>query len=407
MTASFVITNARVVADDEVLDGGWIVVENGKIDDIGSGRPPERGDEVPVVDVGRRWVLPGYIDVHVHGGDGGGFGHGAEEARRAARFHAEHGTTSLLAGLSTTTWPQLCSQVSELAGVADPIGTDRKLGEPSGEPHPVGARILGTFLEGPFLSVPRRGAHNPDLLRTPTKADLDEIVALGRGSVTVVTIAPEIQNGLDAIGWLTAAGVRVSLGHTDADGGQFIAGAVAGGSCLTHTFNGMRPPTHRDPAVLAALTDLEIAAELICDGLHVDPVVVRAARHLVGPDRLVLITDAVEWAGMPDGVHRTDDRNVEVKAGRVCIQGTDTLAGSCLTMQDAVRNFASYTGADHVELAKVSSTNAAKRLGLDDRIGRIRAGHVADLVVLEPNLSVAAVMRSGSWVAGELNGTRG
>jgi N-acetylglucosamine-6-phosphate deacetylase len=407
MTVSFVLTNANVVADNDVLDGGWIVVDDGKIQDVGSGRPPQVGDEVPVVDVGRRWVLPGYIDIHVHGGDGAGFGHGAAETRRAARFHAENGTTSLLAGLSTATWPQMCSQVSELADLTEPIGTHRTVRESSGDPHAVGARILGTFLEGPFLSVPRRGAHNPELLRTPTKADLDEIVALGRGSLAVVTIAPEIENGLDAIGWLTAAGVRVSLGHSDADGGEFVAGAVAGGSCLTHTFNGMRPPTHRDPAVLTALIDLDIAAELICDGLHVDPVVVRAARHLVGPDRLVLITDAVTWAGLPDGVYGTDDRSVEVEAGRVRIQGTDTLAGSCLTMQDAVRNFATYTGADHVELAKVSSTNAARRLGLDDRIGRIRAGYVADLVVLEPDLSVAGVVRSGSWVAGEFDGTKG
>jgi len=232
----------------------------------------------------------------------------------------------------------------------------------------------------------------------PTESAVAEILGHGRGTVAVATVAPDVQNGLAAIEWFTAAGVRVSLGHTDANGEMFAAGLSVGGSCLTHTFNGMRPPTHRDPAVFEPLVDSDVMAELICDGLHVHQAFVRALRRLIGADRLILITDAVAWAGRPDGLYRSEGRAVEVRDGRVLLAGTDTLAGSCLTMETAVRNYASYTGAGPVELARVSSTNAAVRLGLDDRIGRIRPGHTADLVVLDGGFAVNGVMRSGHWL---------
>src|SRR4051794_28036028 len=178
--------------------------------------------------------MPGYVDVHVHGGGGDDFGDGPAAARRAARFHGLHGTTSLLAGLSTAGWERMCSQVAELAAEAeDPRSQEKPSDDVRGH---AGARIVGTFLEGPFLSVARKGAHQPDLLRVPSEQDVSHILRSGQGSVSVVTVAPEIDHGLDAVGWLTAAGVRVSLGHSDADGEQFAAGIAAGGSCLTHTF---------------------------------------------------------------------------------------------------------------------------------------------------------------------------
>lgn len=396
MPDSRIIHNARVVHDDDILEKGWVLVVDGRIADIGDDQPPSGRPDTPAVDAGGRLLLPGYVDVHVHGGDGASFGDGAAGALHAARFHGRHGTTSLLAGLSTAGWGQMCAQAATLAGVRTAPGS----ADPSGpaDPDTAGARILGTYLEGPFLSTTRKGAHDPDLLLLPTESRVTEILDSGGGSIATVTIAPEITDGLPAIGWFTAAGVRVSLGHSDADGDEFAAGVEAGGTCLTHTFNGMRPPTHRDPAVLALLTDSDIAAELICDGLHVHPVVVRMVRRLVGTNRLVLITDSVAWAGRPDGVYREDGRPVEVRGGRVWLQGTDTLAGSCLTMEQAVRNYAAYTGAGPVELARVSSTNAAARLGLDDQLGRIRAGYLADLVLLDPDLHVSAVMRDGRWI---------
>lgn len=403
MTEPWLIGNARIVADDRIIERGWLRIDGGVLVDLGDGDLPKDGDDRRVVDAAGRWVLPGYIDVHVHGGGGASFSDGRAAAVRAARFHGGHGTTSLLAGLSTAPWPAMRSQVAEVADLVEVprrvasaqvvAGTLRKVMEAGHS-----ARILGSYLEGPFLSAARKGAHDPDLLMVPTESSVAQILSDGGGTVAVATVAPEIRNGLAAIEWLTASGVRVSLGHTDADGDAFAAGLSVGGSCLTHTFNGMRPPTHRDPAVLEPLADGQVAAEVICDGLHVHPVLVRALRRLIGPDRLILITDAVAWAGRPGGLYRSEGRAVEVRDGRVLLAGTDTLAGSCLTMEAAVQNYVTYTGADPVEVAKVSSTNAAVRLGLDDIIGRIRPGHMADLVVLDDGFAVDGVLRGGHWL---------
>jgi N-acetylglucosamine-6-phosphate deacetylase len=381
------IRNARVVLDDQVLDDGWVLIQDGVIAQVGSGVPPTQLPAAYVVDIDRCHLMPGFIDVHVHGGGGFGFDTGPDDALRAAAFHARHGTTSLLAGLSTAPWADICTNVAALADLPS-----RDLDESQA------ARILGTYLEGPFISVTRKGAHDPALIRVPEKSDVAEIVSRGRGSVKVATVAPEVPNGMAAIGWFTSAGVAVSIGHTDATGDMFDAAATAGGTCLTHTFNGMRPPTHRDPAVFQAITSRRVNCEVICDGLHVHPVYIRMLRELVGADRPVLVTDAVSWAGQPDGSYRSEGRAVEVRAGRVWLSGTDTLAGSCLTMGDAVRNYAEFTGAGPVELAKVSATNAAARLGLDHRLGRIRPGFPADLVALGPDHSVRAVMRGGKWL---------
>jgi N-acetylglucosamine-6-phosphate deacetylase len=382
-----VVRNARIVADDDVLEDGWVLIEDGLILELGVGSPPPQDHAVRVVDVEGNWLMPGFIDLHVHGGGGFSFSGGPECAVHVAEFHAQYGTTSLLAGLSTAPWQDMCASVAALVD----LPTTETLGSAAG-------RILGTYLEGPFISATRKGAHEVTQIRPPVEADIWKILAEGRGTVKVVTVAPEVPNGLNAIAWLTAANVAVSIGHTDATGDIFDAAVHAGGTCLTHTFNGMRPATHRDPGVFQVLTAQGVRCELICDGLHVDQVYVRALRQLVGVDQLVLITDAVAWAGQPDGSYQEGGRAVEVRAGRVWLTGTDTLAGSCLTMEAAVRNYADFTGAGPVELARVSATNAAKRLGMDDRLGRIRIGFVADLVTLGPDHSVRAVMRGGEWL---------
>jgi N-acetylglucosamine-6-phosphate deacetylase len=195
-----------------------------------------------------------------------------------------------------------------------------------------------------------------------------------------------------------AAGVVISAGHTDASGDELVASVADGVQSLTHTFNGMRPSGHREPGPLQAVADTEIYCEIICDGIHVHPTFVRLLRRVAGARRVVLITDAVAWAGLPEGEHRSADRRVEVRHGRVTLAGTDTLAGSTLTMSGAVRRYWEMTGASLTELAAASSGNAARLLGEERHIARLATGYPADLVVLDTARRCAGVMAAGRWV---------
>ncbi len=377
------LTGADVVSDGGALPGGWLLVEDGRIAAVGpAGTPAPAADRV--TELAGATLLPGFVDVHVHGGGGGTFGGDEESLLRAARFHARGGTTSLLGTLVTAPPDVLLDQVRRLSGQPERLEG--------------GPRLLGLHLEGPFLAAARCGAHDPALLRAPTEAEVAALLDAGAGRVRVVTAAPELA-GFDTLLRLAReAGVVVSAGHTDADGDRLVAAIAAGARSLTHTLNAMRPPHHRSPGPLAAVTDTEAFCEAIVDGAHLAPATVRVLRRLAGSDRLVLVTDAVPWAGLPEGEHRVGDRAVEVRDGAVRLAGTGTLAGSVLTMGEAVRRYAAYTGAGPAELARVSATNPARLLGVDDRVGRLRVGHAADAVALDADLCVSRVMVAGRWL---------
>lgn len=376
------LVDAVAVVDDEVVPDAWIAIADGHIHAVGAGR-----DRPPEVDVCTSLhgatVLPGFIDVHVHGGGGSAFGADEAANRRAADFHLLNGTTALLPTLATATMSVL------LRGV-------RTLGR-SAEVEPGRARLLGLHLEGPFISPDRRGAHDPTLIRPPDAADLALLRAAGSGRVRLLTAAPERAGFADLAQAAADAGVRLAAGHTDATGAQLRAAIADGVGSLTHTFNAMRPIAQREPGVIEAIVDTAVICELICDGIHVHPALVRTLRMLAGRDRVVLVTDASAWAGRPEGDYQTPDRRVEVRAGAVRMAGTDTLAGSTLTMLAAARNYVAFTGADLPELAAVTSGNAARLLGEHHRLGRIRSGYAADLVVLDDRLDCLGVMSAGVW----------
>jgi N-acetylglucosamine-6-phosphate deacetylase len=376
------LVDAITVVDDELVRDAWIAIADGHIQSIGVGR-----DQPPAADrstsLRGATVLPGFIDVHVHGGAGEAFGSDADANERAAGFHLANGTTALLPTLATTTMPQLLQAAGTL-GRGD-------------ETEPNRPRLLGLHLEGPFISPERKGAHDPALIRPPAGADLTLICEQAHGRVRLVTAAPERAGFADLARTAADTGVRLSAGHTDATGAQLRAAFEAGVESLTHTFNAMRPITARDPGVIAAIVDTTLFCELICDGIHVDPAMVRLLRAAAGRDRVVLVTDASAWAGRPDGDYRTPQRAVEVRSGAVRLAGTDTLAGSTLTMLAAARNYRAFTGADWPELAAVTSGNAARLLGEQHRLGRIRPGYAADLVVLDDRLDCLGVMSAGAW----------
>jgi N-acetylglucosamine-6-phosphate deacetylase len=376
------LVDAVAIIDDEVVPDAWVAIADGRIQAVGAGRnqPPEADVRTSLHGA---TVLPGFIDLHVHGGGGSAFGADEGANQRAAGFHLLNGTTALLPTLATATMPALLSGAGTLG-----LGPEVRPGQ---------ARLLGLHLEGPFISPDRRGAHDPKLIRPPDAADLALLCAAGHDRVRLLTAAPE-RTGFAGLAQAAAeAGVLVAAGHTDATGRQLRAAIAGGVGSLTHTFNAMRPIAQRDPGVIEAIADTGVFCELICDGIHVHPALIRTLRTLAGRDRVVLVTDASAWAGSPDGDYQTPSRQVEIRAGAVRLAGTDVLAGSALTMLAAAQNYVRFTGAGLAELAAVTSGNAARLLGEHDRLGRIRPGYAADLVVLDDSLDCLGVMSAGAW----------
>ncbi|TDD19218.1 N-acetylglucosamine-6-phosphate deacetylase [Kribbella turkmenica] len=368
----------RLVTPDDVLENAWIQVVDEDILAFGRRSEGMPADGKRPEDLGDATVVPGFVDIHTHGGGGSTYSTtDPEEARKVAAFHARHGTTTTLASLVTSPLDDLVSQTACLADlVADGV-------------------VAGVHLEGPFLSEARCGAHEPTLLRPPVTDDVAKVLS---EVVRMVTIAPELENGLDAIRQVVDAGAVAALGHTDATYEQMVAGADAGATVATHLFNGMRPFHHRDPGpVGAAINDERLLLEVINDGLHLDPQVVRVALAAAGVNRIALITDAMEATGMPEGRYQLGGLEVDVKDGLVTLaHGAHSIAGSTLTMDVAYAN-AVKAGVSLVDASRMASTTPAQTFGWYD-VGAIETGKRADLVLLDEEYAVQKVMRAGSWL---------
>jgi N-acetylglucosamine-6-phosphate deacetylase len=369
---------ARLVTPDDVLENAWLQVVDGYILALGLRSQGMPANGTRPEDLGDVTVVPGFVDIHTHGGGGATYSTtDPEEARKVAAFHAKHGTTTTMASLVTAPLDDLVSQTACLADlVTDGV-------------------IAGVHLEGPFLSEARCGAHEPTLLRDPVEADVKRVLS---GAVKMVTIAPELPSGLQAIRQVVDAGVVAALGHTDATYEQMIAGADAGATVATHLFNGMRPFHHRDPGpVGAALNDPRLMLEVINDGMHLDPQVVRVALAAAGVSRIALITDAMVATGMPNGRYLLGSLEVDVKDGLATLAtGTHSIAGSTLTMDVAYAN-AVKAGVSLVDASRMASTTPAEAFGWYT-VGALEAGKRADLVVLDDEYAVRKVMRAGAWL---------
>jgi N-acetylglucosamine-6-phosphate deacetylase len=373
---TIVITGARLVTPAGVQDG-WLSVADGRISAIGAGAAPA-GERVEL-DGG--WLVPGFVDIHCHGGGGATYSEvSAAAVGTAAGAHRAHGTTTTLASLVSRPVPELAAQVAALAEqVEDGL-------------------VAGIHLEGPFISTERRGAHDPAVLCPPDPAAVDRLLAAGRGAIRMVTLAPELDGAVAAVRRFTDAGVIVALGHTDATEAQVRPAVDAGASVATHLFNGMRPLHHREPGPIGALLDDErVTVELICDLVHLAPTTVRLAARHAGPDRTVLVTDAMAAAGHADGIYEVGGRRVVVTDGVPILDGGDQLAASTLTLDNAVRNVVTRCGLDITEAVAAVSTRPAALLGRAD-LGVLAEGAVADLVVLDEDLALRRVMCRGGWV---------
>ncbi|MEV1285933.1 N-acetylglucosamine-6-phosphate deacetylase [Micromonospora sp. NPDC049679] len=363
----------RVVTPRGVLDEGYVEFDGETITAVGEGAVPERVPD-------GHWIVPGFVDIHTHGGGGHTFTTGdAESARGAAAFHLAHGTTTLLASLVSSPFALMRQATAAFA----PLVRERI--------------FAGIHFEGPYLSAARCGAQNPEHLRDPSVDELTTLIELGDGAVRMVTIAPERPGALTAIEFLTTHGVVAAVGHTDATYDQTLAAVTAGASVGTHVFNGMRPPHHREPGpVFALLGAAGVVCELVADGVHLHRGTIAFAASVTGPDRAALITDAMAAAGMGDGEYELGGQAVVVADGVARLARDGSIAGSTLTMDAALRQAIS-AGVSMVDACRMASTTPARAIGLGDSVGALVAGRRADLVHLDDELRVIRVMRGGTW----------
>jgi N-acetylglucosamine-6-phosphate deacetylase len=375
MSVDLLLTGARVLTPAEAPAGAWVAVSGSRIEAVGDGAPPAAAE---TVDLSGRLLVPGFLDLHVHGGGGAHFMSGdPRDCARAARFHARHGTTGLLATTLSAPAAELVAAVRAIAHADDPV-------------------ILGAHLEGPWLSEQRRGVQEAEHLRPPDPGELAALLAAG--PVRLVSLAPELPGALAAIEAIAAAGAVPGLAHTDATYEQATAAIEAGARHAVHVFNGMRPLHHREPGVIGAVLDhAAVTCELIADGIHVHPAAARLLRRAKGPGGTVLITDAIEATGLEDGDYQLGRTPIRVSAGRAETAEGD-LAGSTLTMDAAVRNAHAWFGVPLAETLAMATTTPARVIGLAHRKGRIASGYDADLAVLDEALRPVATFVAGRRV---------
>ena len=376
----YLLRHARLVLPGGVVDDGRLAVDGEWITELGTGANggPHAGTEV--VDLTGYVVVPGFVDMHVHGGGGHTFTTGdPDEARGAAAFHLAHGTTTLLASLVSSPYELMQAAVKAYAPLVDE------------------GVLAGVHFEGPYLSELRCGAQNPRFLRDPSTRELTELVDAGGGTVRMVTLAPERPGALEAIDLLVRHGIVAAIGHTDATHEQTVAAIAAGATVGTHVFNGMRPPHHRQPGpVFALLAAPSVVCEFVPDGAHLHDATLQFAVSVTGADRAALVTDALSAAGMPDGGYDLGELSVDVVDGVARLAGSRSIAGSTLTMAAGLRR-AVETGIPLVDACRMAATTPAAALGLGTEVGALRAGLRADLVELTEDLQVVRVMRAGSW----------
>ena len=382
------ITASRLYTPLERVERPLVLIADGCIEEIGSRDGRELNPKWKLLDLEGAVLVPGFLDIHIHGGAG----HDVMEADAKGlpaveQSLCQHGVTSYL---PTTVTAPVDQTLAALGRLADAVEAADSRGPGNG----LRARPIGIHLEGPFISHIRRGVHPPADLLLPTLEMFDRFWEASRGHIKVLTIAPELEGARAVIAEATRRGVCVSMGHSDADTTAAQAGVAAGARHATHTFNAMRPLDHRDPGILGeVLTDDRLTAELIADGIHVDPLVVRLFLRAKGVENAVLVTDATAATGMPNGRYRLGSLEVEVADGK-CTSG-GKMAGSVLTMDKAIRNILKFTTWDLQQAVRLATVNPARTLGLPASAAMLAPGSKADMVALSPNGDVLRTIVRG------------
>ena len=378
--------HGTIVTPFQLLEDRIIIIEKGKIIAI----TDKKEDlvllkNVEIIEAKDKFVVPGYIDIHVHGGGGSDVMDGEYEAiKQVATTHSRFGTTAFLPTTMTMSKDKI---IRSLRSICEAV----KKGT-------AGAEILGIHMEGPYINPKKKGAQREEDIK---KVSIEEFLEFNQASgnlIRLVTIAPEMPGAIDFIKYLDKQKIIVSVGHTNATYVQVQAAIQAGLSHVTHTFNAMRELHHREPGVVgAALTSPELTVEVIADGIHVHPVVLKILIKARENEKIVLITDAMRAAGMPEGVYELGGQEVTVKKGQARLKD-ETLAGSVLTMDKAVKNMVNKVGIQLPKAIQMASFNPAKSMGIDDKKGSLESGKDADIVILNKNLETELTIVAGKVV---------
>jgi len=372
---STLFEHARKLDAHGQVDDFWMIVDGDTIISVGSGQAPRKHHRI---NVAGRWLVPGFMDLHGHGGGGFSFDDGPSGIGGALATHRAHGTTRSVISLVANPIATLRTSLAEIADIAD-----------------ADPLVLGSHLEGPFLSPGQAGAHNTDFLRDPTPAAVDDLLEAARGTLRQITLAPELPNALEAIDVLVEAGVVVAVGHTEAGFEQTRDAFDRGARMLTHAFNAMPGIHHRAPGPLvAAFEDDRVTIELILDGEHVHPDVA-AMVFASAAGRVALISDAMAAAGSDDGDYALGSLRVAVRGGLARLEGTSTIAGSTLTQDVSLRLAIEKVGVAPSVAVKALTLTPARALGLHHRHGLLAPGFAADAVLLEHDWSVSEVWANG------------
>jgi len=382
-----VVTARRLYTPVEEITNPLLVIEDGLITEISSRDSHTSPSSATVADFGDAALSPGFLDIHMHGGAGLDVMRASPaELPRLGRFLVSHGVTGYFA---TTVAAPLEATCAALERLADAIEQMTKV---NGDPP--AARPLGIHLEGPFLSHKRRGVHPPEYLVEPTIPIFEKLWQAARGHVRMITIAPEIPGAMEVIAEAARRKICVSIGHSDAELPVARAAVQAGARHATHTFNAMRPLDHRSPGIIGeVLSNDTMTADIIVDGIHVSPEVVKLFLQAKGPERAVLITDAISATGMPDGRYQLGPIQVDVKDGKAT--AGDSLAGSVLTMDRAVRNVTRFSNWTLSQAVRAATLNPAQAVGLSAKFGRLAVGAAANLVVLSSTGEVLKTIVGG------------
>jgi N-acetylglucosamine-6-phosphate deacetylase len=390
MSPEAIFARRALTPHDEIANP-VILVDGQKI--VGIGREDEIAVPASASRVDKRdfTIVPGFIDVHIHGAAGHDMMEGSFEALAAITSSvAARGTTALVVTTVTASEGITCTAVEAVAGWMEQRKGQSTTGQPSAE-------ILGVHFEGPFISRARRGAHPAEWIAAPSIPVFKRYLEAAKGSTRVLTLAPELPGAADLIAEARKAGVVVSLGHTDASYAEAMAAIACGARHATHVFNAMRPFTHRETGVLGAvLTSASVTAELIADGIHVDDAAIRVLLAMKGARGVVLVSDGIAATGMPDGKYKLGTLEVSVTAG-IARNAEGKLAGGTLTLDRALRHMLGL-GVPLREVLPMLTSNPARLLGLEHRKGSLKVGADADLLLLNDRFELAGVVTRGAWL---------